>query len=196
MRPISSSTRTSTATLYACIFSAPLELVQLMITKAFGHDPRKRCLLAITNDAGWTALHCAVYRYSDLAVLELLIREHPLALSATNYEGRTPLQWSLVYSRPTPITSPLTDTTNALAAGDYGALAARVHGDEDTIRCLALTPDRLAVRVTLLLCVKHGCVYVRRSKRQRNEAPATGLDTQLAFELLNDNVWSHIMTFP
>jgi len=151
MRPISSSTRTSTATLYACIFSAPLELVQLMITKAFGHDPRKRCLLAITNDAGWTALHCAVYRYSDLAVLELLIREHPLALCTTDDEDDTPLQLAIVFDSPAPIISIFTDITNALTAGDYGALAARVHGDERTIRCNILPPATLALRTTIFL---------------------------------------------
>jgi len=54
----------------------------------------------------------------------------------------------------------------------------------------------IALRTTLLLCIKHGYVYVRRSKRQRNEVPETvALDTQLAFEVLSDNVWSHIMSF-
>jgi len=49
--------------------------------------------------------------------------------------------------------------------------------------------------VSLLLCIKHGYVYVRRSKRQCKEAPETGLDTRAAFAALNDDVWSHIMTF-
>ena len=54
-----------------------------------------------------------------------------------------------------------------------------------------LTDARLATE--LLLCIKHGYVYVRRSKRHRTEIVA--LDTQLAFEKLNDNVWSYIMEF-
>ena len=55
-------------------------------------DSRKRCLLAITDVDRWTALHCAASFHSDLAVVELLIREHPLALSTTISSGFTPLQ--------------------------------------------------------------------------------------------------------
>jgi len=62
-----------------------------MITKA-KLDPRKRCLLAITSNTEKTAFHCAAAFHSDHAVVELLIREHPLALSATYNYGRTPLQ--------------------------------------------------------------------------------------------------------
>jgi len=51
----------------------------------------------------------------------------------------------------------------------------------------------IALRTSLLLCIKHGNVYIRRSKRQRTETVA--LNTLLAFEVLNDNVWSHVMTF-
>ena len=54
---------------------------------------------------------------------------------------------------------------------------------------IAILCPRLAVRTTLLLCIKHDYVYVRRSERLRNEASATGLDTQRAFAKLNDNVW-------
>jgi len=182
-----------TTIMWACIRSAPVELVQLMIAKA-KLDSRKRCLLAIiTNNSGRTALHWAACNHSDTAVLELLIREHPLALQTINNFGRTPLQYAVDSNRPAPIISLLTDTTNALAACDYAILATLVHGDERTLPCLALTPDRLAVRVSLLLCIKHGYVYVRRSKRRRTETVA--LDTKLAFEALNDNVWSLIMTF-
>jgi len=45
-----------TAIIVACIDSAPLELVQLMITKA-KLDSRKRCLLAAASAHGYTALH-------------------------------------------------------------------------------------------------------------------------------------------
>ena len=78
-----------TAITWACYRSAPLELVQLMITKA-KLDPRKRCMLAITANGGWTVLHYAVCYCSDPAVLELLIREHPLALCATYPRDRNP----------------------------------------------------------------------------------------------------------
>jgi len=40
-----------TAIMWACIRSAPLELVQLMITKA-KLDSKKRCLLAVTATLG------------------------------------------------------------------------------------------------------------------------------------------------
>ena len=139
-----------TATIYACYCSAPLELVQLIITKA-KLDSRKMCLLAIITESNeWTTLHCATNRHSDPAVLELLIREHPLALCAANCDGKTP-------HRPAPFTSLLIDATNALAASDYAALAARVHGDKFALRCLA-SPSyaaRIAVRTSLLLCLKN-----------------------------------------
>jgi len=183
-----------TAIMAACFYSAPLELVQLMITKA-KLDSRKRCLLVITDSYGDTALHFAAGCHSDPAVVELLIREYPQALCATDIMDKAPLQFVIFSPRSAAITSLLTNTTNALAAGDYSTLATLVHGDERTLRCLALTPDRLKLRVSLLLCIKHGYVNVRRSKRQRNEAPETGLDTRAAFAALNDNVWSHIMTF-
>jgi len=123
-----------------------------------------------------------------------------------NSFGRTPQQRAIANNRPAAITSLLTDVTNALAASDYAALAASdyaalaalaalVHGDECTFRCLTLTPDHLAVRVSILLSVKHGCVYIHWSKRHCTEDAAGVLDTGLAYEILNDNVWSQVMTF-
>jgi len=114
-----------TALMRACACSAPLKLVKRMITKA-KLDPRKRYLLAITDNGGWTPLHWAAVTHSDLAVVELLIREHPLALSATNISGHTPQKVATVYNRPAAAFL-LTDATYALAASDYDALAARVH---------------------------------------------------------------------
>ena len=159
-------------------------------------------------------LHLAANFHNNPAVLELLIREHPLALCVINSFGRTPQQRAIANNRPAAITSLLTDVTNALAASDYAALAASdyaalaasdyaalaalaalVHGDECTFRCLTLTPDHLAVRVSILLSVKHGCVYIHWSKRHCTEDAAGVLDTGLAYEILNDNVWSQVMTF-
>jgi len=85
----------------------------------------------------------------------LLIREHPLALSTTDGDGDIPLQDAIAKDRPDPIISLLADATSSLAISDYAALAARVHGDVHAIRRLCLTPAQLAVRVTLLLCLKH-----------------------------------------
>ena len=53
-------------------------------------DPRKRCLLDITSEYGGTVLHYTASHHSDPAVLELLIREHQLALCATDRKGTLP----------------------------------------------------------------------------------------------------------
>jgi len=102
----------------------------------------------------------AACNHSDpaVAVVELLIREHPLALSATDSSGRNPLQIvATVCNRPAAITSLLTDATNALAASDYAALAASVHGSAFALRCLASLSyaTRIAVCTSLLLCRKN-----------------------------------------
>ena len=124
-----------------------------------------------------------------------MIRDHPLALRAIDTSGRTPLQCATNWNRPAAMTSHLTDATNALATGDFPALAALVHGNVQTLRCTALSPERLAVRVTLLLCIKSGYVFISRSKHQRQHTETVALDIALAFDRLSDNVWSHIMTF-
>ena len=157
-----------------------------MITKA-KLDPRMRRLLVITNQWGETALHYAAANHSDPAVLELLIREHPLALSANNIISRTPLQTTTVHNHPAAITSLLTDAANALAAGDYSALAARVHGDKFALRWLA-SPSyaaRIAVRTSLLLCLEnvHPDVPV---------TPTEPLDLCLAHASLCKDFWSVI----
>ena len=173
-----------TAITIACSSRAPLELVQLMITKA-KLDPRKRCLLAVTDSHGNTTLNRATL-HNDPAVVELLIREHPLTLSTISFWGC--LEYSDV--RLAAITSLLTDATNALAAGDYAALAARVHGSSFALRCL-VSPSyaaRLAVRISLLLCLKtvHPDVPV---------APTEPLDLRLAHARLCKDVWSGILKF-
>ena len=175
--------------MFACRHSAPLELVQLMITKA-KLDERKRCLLAITTSDGNAALHCAARRHSDPAVAELLIRELPLALCATTDYDRTPLQIATLYNRSAPFTSRLTDATNSLAASDYAALAARVHGSAFALRCLA-SPSyaaRIAFCSLLLLCLKtvHPDVSVTY---------AEPLDLRLAHARLCKDVWSVILEF-
>jgi len=104
-----------TAIMWACYLSAPLELVQQMITKA-KLDSRKRCLLAITGNIRWTALHWAAYSHSDPAVLSLLIQEHPQALCATDVSGRTPLQ--LARYSPAPIIAVLEVASAKLAVDD------------------------------------------------------------------------------
>ena len=44
------------------------------------------------------ALHFAASNHGDPAVLELLIREYPLALCATSSSGHTPLQIATLYN--------------------------------------------------------------------------------------------------
>jgi len=181
----------------ACHHSAPLELVQLMITKA-KLDSRKRCLLAITSHGGWTALHWAACFNRDLAVLELLILEHPLALQTSDSIGRTALQFATLHYRPTPIIFLLVDATNALAVNDYAALAvhdyaalaARVHGSAFALRCLA-SPSytaRIAVRTSVLLCLKNVLPDV-------SVAPTEPLDLHLAQARLGKDVWRVILEF-
>ena len=102
----------------ACYRSAPLELVQVMLATA-KLDSRKRCLLAITAQYGSTAHRWA---RCDPAVLELLIREHPLAQCATDSSGRTPLQNAALYNRSAAITSLLIHATHSLATSDYAVL--------------------------------------------------------------------------
>jgi len=144
-----------TATTIACDYDAPLELVQVMIVKA-KLDSRKRCLLAITCIDGMTALHHAASLDSDPAVFDLLIREHPLALSATDGgHGDIPLQFATNNDNPA-IISLLTEATNDLAARDYAALAALVHSSTFALRWLA-EPSyaaSIAVRTSLFLCLK------------------------------------------
>jgi len=154
----------------ACSYDAALELYQLMITKA-KVDSRKRCLLVITDNEGWTVLHYAACHHSDPAVLELLIREHPLALCATDsMHGRNPLQWAT--NIPAPFTSLLTDATNALASSDYTALAARVHGYPRSPSYAARIAVCIAVRTTLLLCRKtvHPTCPSRRTRNLSTSA--------------------------
>jgi len=175
-----------TAVMFACRRSAPLGLVQMMITNA-KLDSRKRCLLAITSGTGHTALHYAACHHSNLAVVELLIREYPLALSATTNIGGTPRQLATVYNRSAAFTSLLADATNALAARDYAALAASVHSDERTIN-LAILGPRFAVRASLLLCLKHVHPDVPVT-------PTEPLDLRLAHARLCKDVWSVILEF-
>ena len=133
-----------TVLIYASMKS--LELVQLMITKA-KLDSRKRCLLVVTNQWGETALHYAAYCHGNPAVLELLIREHPLALCATNSDGHTPLQHchATILNHLALVISILADA--------IAALAALVHGDWRALQCLALSPARLATLVSILICL-------------------------------------------
>ena len=108
----------------ACYRRAPLDLVQLMIAKA-NFDPRKRCLLALVDNHRNTALHIAL-RYTDTVVVELLIREHPLALSATNRQRRTPLQCAT--NRPAEITSLLGEGGDEWVRVQFAAIAGGEHG--------------------------------------------------------------------
>ena len=101
----------------ACISSAPLAFVQLMITNA-RLDTRKRCLLAIANNYGRTALYYAVWCHSDPAVLENLIGEYPQALDTTDYNSNPPLHIAISKNLPADIRDLLVDTTAALASRD------------------------------------------------------------------------------
>ena len=83
-----------TAIMVACSSRAPLELVQLMITKA-KLDPRKRCLLVIVEKSGRTALHFV--RMS--AALD------PMALCATATRYGTSLEVARRHRHPASVMS-------------------------------------------------------------------------------------------
>ena len=179
-----------TSIMLACYLEAPLELVQLMARRAKA-DLRNMCLLTITDTRGFTALHYAVVNRTDSTVLEFLIREHPQLLRATPHP---PLIVATILSdiqdRPVPILHLLTDATNALVERDFGALAASVHGDKCTLRCL-VEPDyaaRLATRVLLLLCFKHCAPNLPA-------APVEPLDLRIAHDRLCDDVFMDILSF-
>jgi len=176
--------------MWACMRSATLPLVQLMIAKA-KLDSRKRRLQAIADCDDYTVLHWAA------ASPPFSSSSSTSTCGATSsYNGNTPLQLVLYYNRSDPIISLLVATTAALAPRDFAAPAFRVHGDERTLRCLALSPSSLAVRAELLLCIK--CGYVNLDPQpQPTRAFVVDLvfDTRLASFTLNDNIWSHIVTF-
>ena len=122
--------------------------------------------VGITDQWDVTALHFAALHHRDPVVLELLIREHPLALCVTNISGRTPQQLATVCNVPAAIISLLIDATNALVAGDYAALAFRVHGSAFALCCLA-SPSyaaRIAIRTSLLLCLNTTHPSPRRAR--------------------------------
>ena len=173
-----------TPIMFACrIYSAPLELVQLMITKA-KLDSRKRCLLAITHVTGRAALRIAALWYHDPTVLK-----HPLELCATSSEGNTPLQYATRSRRPALILSILT----------------RRHQRPRLPQLRRPRRQRQRRRARYLLGLHR---HPRRPPRRPHDRPALhqarlrhrtetiSLHVPLAFATLNDNVWSHIMTFP
>ena len=136
-------------------------------------NAKKRNILDIADIHLHLPLHyCAQYR-PDPAGIKLLVSHHPSALLVKSKAGRIPLDVAILYNKSPAVLSLLRSLTAARLA-------------------------TIALRTTLLLCIKHGFVCFRRSKRHRTSTNA--LDTLLAFENLDDNiiiytVWSHIMTF-
>ena len=125
----------NTAIMRACYRSAPVELVQAMITTA-KLGSRKMCLLAITSQYEWTALHYAAMAHSsDPSALSLLILSPPLALQTTDENSDSPLQYATFWNRPAAIITLLTDTTNALAASDYERVIGLVGSSPALIYC-------------------------------------------------------------
>ena len=145
---------------------APVEVVESM-TNLSKLDAKKRNVLGIVNIYLCLPLHFTAKYHPDPAAIKLLVGHHPQALLAEDKYGNTPLDL-------------------AIQVNENPAVASLVR--ELTAARLAI----IALRTTLLLCIKHGYVYVR-SKRHRTVPVA--LDTQLAFEVPNDKVWSHIMEF-
>ena len=127
-----------TTLMVACHEQAPFELVQLMIQRR----DRDSSVLAIkSRKTRRTALHLAACNHPDPSVLELLIREHPLALLATSAYG-TPLADAIALDRPQATISLLAAAAAALTRHDFKALASQVRGDERALRRRALDPSR------------------------------------------------------
>ena len=111
-----------------------------------------------------------------------MIREHSLALCATDSHNCTPLRLATFHNRPAQLISLLVDAT--------AALAARVHGSAFALRCLA-SPSysaRLAVRTSLLLCLKNTHPDVPAT-------PTEPLSLRLAHARLCSDEWSVILEF-
>jgi len=155
-----------TAFVVASARKAPVEVLESMILLR-ELDATKRNILDIADINFHLPLHLTAKYHPDPAAIKLLVGHHPQALLAEDKYGNTPLDL-------------------AIQVNENPAVASLVR--ELTAARLAI----IALRTTLLLCIKHGYVYVR-SKRHRTVPVA--LDTQLAFEVPNDNVWSHIMEF-
>jgi len=114
-------------------------------------------------------LHYAARSHSDPAAIKLLVCHHPSALLVKDNDGVIPLDYAVQLNNGNPaVVSLMRELTAARLA-------------------------TIALRTTLPFGIKHGYVYVRRSKRLSTATIA--LKVPLAFEVLNDNVWSHIMTF-
>ena len=131
-------------------------------------DSEKREPFAVTTDAGYTLLHWAAIQNS-VGVIRFLIPAYPQALlvKTSNYGEETPLQRIIRHTivrngeqeeeeetRSAEVIALFTDSADALSRKDYPHLAVLTGSDSRTSRCAFL-----AVRTTLLLCIKHGYVY-------------------------------------
>ena len=125
-------------------------------------DTKKRNILAIAAIDLSLPLHHTARRLPDPAAIKLLVRHHPQALLAKDRDDDTPLTCAIQCNENPAVVTLLRELTTARRA-------------------------TIALRTSLLLCIKAGYVYPRRRDH--------GLDTELAFSMLNDNVWSHVMAF-
>ena len=160
-----------TALALASFYKAPVEVLESLIFLG-KLDAKKRNILDIADDDLDLPLHHITEDHPDPAAIKLLVSHHPSALLAEDNSGDIPLD-------------------DAIESNENPAVV-------DIMRELtAARRETIALRTSLLLCIKHGYVIDQRDERQREMAPETGLtfDIQLTFTTLNDNVWSHIMTF-
>jgi len=158
----------ATALGVACYCKAPVEVLES--TFDLGKlDAKKRSILDIANTQRCLPLHHIALHHPDPAAIKLLVGHYTSALLAKcSLNDVTPLVYAIQFNTSPAVVSLMRELTAARRA-------------------------TIALRTTLLLCIKHGYVYVRRGKRHSTATVA--LDVPLAFEVLNDNVWSHIMTF-
>ena len=98
-----------------------------------GLDTKKRNILAIANIDLQLPLHYAAERHTDPAASKLLVRHRPQALLAKDSYGFTPLDYAIECNESPAVVSLMRNLTAA--------------------RCATI-----ALRTTLLLCIKHGYV--------------------------------------
>ena len=122
---------------------APVEVLESMINLS-KLDAKKRNVLGIVNIYLCLPLHFTAKYHPDPAAIKLLVRHHPSVLLAKTAEGFIPLDHPIEFNNSPAVVSLVRDLTTARHA-------------------------TLTLRTTLILCIKHCYVYVRRSKRHRTE---------------------------
>jgi len=154
------------------------------------------CLLLTLLIQGQTPLHQATGLSSDLRIIKMLIREHPLTLLARTLRGKTPREGTEIFERSDEIKGYVTECEVRLLRGDLQRLSVFVEGDEKEMRRRCLSEDRLARRSSFLFCVKCLEAAGEEARGEGGNGEENGvLDIELAIELFPRDVWSVVLSF-